>query len=450
MMSYDVFISYEISDSSLAYDLAAALSRNGVTYYLDCVNSSVTLSDYVKLLFKDSRLFIPLVSAHYLQEGYAHNLLSYSVGIGKQVLVCNTDGCALPVEMGWGIPDKNKIDVRNCDIESVAQDGILRLLNQTEGEGTVGLQDFSATSVVEDVPVVDSELDPFLIEEEKKRLLAEILYALRVHKELEDGVVRYVKPEPSKTLFEKEKKEKTFKEKVMDVILFPYYFILGIFFMFLAALIKLPVITIALIFCIVKCSNADEPKKSSVSHGHQFTKEQIEEGRQLAKVGSDYYYGRNGIEEDWGKSLEYYQAAAELDNTMAIYNLGMCAKLGHGCVQSLDVASWYFFRAAKLGYEQGFEQLKVIAESGVASAQNRYGLCFEYGYCTKVIDENAAYWYFQSARQGERVAQYNIGLCYYYGRGVRKNTQEALKWFKMSAQQGYENAAKKVSEIEGK
>ena len=193
-MSYDVFISYEISDSSLAYDLAAALSRNGVTYYLDCVNSSVTLSDYVKQLFKDSRLFIPLVSAHYLQEGYAHNLLSYSVGIGKQVLVCNTDGCALPVEMGWGIPDKNKIDVRNCDIESVAQDGILRLLNQTEGEGTVGLQDFSATSVVEDVPVVDSELDPFLIEEEKKRLLAEILYALRVHKELEDGVVRYVKP----------------------------------------------------------------------------------------------------------------------------------------------------------------------------------------------------------------------------------------------------------------
>lgn len=35
-MNFDIFISYEISDSSLAYELVAALGRSNMTYYLDC------------------------------------------------------------------------------------------------------------------------------------------------------------------------------------------------------------------------------------------------------------------------------------------------------------------------------------------------------------------------------------------------------------------------------
>lgn len=441
-MSYDVFISYEISDSSLAYDLAAELSRTGMTYYLDCVSSSVVLSDYVKSLFTDSRLFVPLVSARYLQEEYARNLFSYAVGINKPLLVCNTDDSALFVDIGWGISDETRMSIRSCGVDSVVQDGILRLLQHAEGEGIVEPQNIPIATGIEDAPVVDSLQST--LDEEKKRLLAELLYALRVHKEVEE------ESEPSKVVVKKEEKEKTFKEKVMDVILFPYYLILGVFFMLLTALIKAPVLTLILIFYIVKCSNADDTKKSSSSHRQEFTQEQIDEGRRLAKVGSDYYYGRDSVEMDWGKAWEFYQEAAELGNVTAIYNLGMCAKLGRGYEQSLDVASWYFFQAAELGYEPGFEQLKAIAEAGLASAQNRYGLCFEYGYCTEVIDGRAAFWYLQAAKQGEGVAQYNVGLCYYYGRGVKKNTQEALKWFKMSAQQGYENAAKMLSKIEGK
>lgn len=43
-MSCDIFISYEIADSSSAYELAAVLARNNMTYHLDCVNSCMAPS----------------------------------------------------------------------------------------------------------------------------------------------------------------------------------------------------------------------------------------------------------------------------------------------------------------------------------------------------------------------------------------------------------------------
>lgn len=446
-MSYDVFISYEISDSSLAYELAAVLSRNSVTYYLDCVNSSVALSDYVKELFTNSRLFIPLVNTRYLQEGYARNLLSYAVGIGKQVLVCNTDDCALPAEMGWGIPEKNRINVCDCDVDAIVQDEVLRLLNQSENDGAVGPQNISLATAIEDVPIVDSELETVLIDEEKKRLLAEMLYALRVHKEMEEGVLQNVKPEPSKTQFKKEEKEKTFKEKVMDVILFPYRCVFALVFLFFIYFVKSPILTIAIIFCLIKCG-CDDAKVSTTTQRQEFTKEQIAQGEQLTKVGSNYYYGRNGVEKNRVKALEYYKQAAELGNVEAIYNVGMCAKLGQGCQKDSVTASYYFYQAAQKDYELSFEELKALAEAGIPEAQNRLGICYKQGHATKIVEKNAAYWYHQAAKQGNPYAQYNLGMCYNDGKGVKQNTQEALEWFKLSAQQGHEHAMKMVDKIE--
>ncbi len=93
-----------------------------------------------------------------------------------------------------------------------------------------------------------------IIEEEKKRLLAEMLYALRVHKEIEEGRVQYAKPELSKKIPKKEKKVKTFKEKVMDVILFPYRLLLTLVFVFLIIPFShFPILTLLIIFLLVRC-----------------------------------------------------------------------------------------------------------------------------------------------------------------------------------------------------
>ena len=41
-MSYSIYISYSMSDSSKAYDLSGKLSREKISYYLDCVESGKT------------------------------------------------------------------------------------------------------------------------------------------------------------------------------------------------------------------------------------------------------------------------------------------------------------------------------------------------------------------------------------------------------------------------
>ena len=458
-MSYDVFISYEISDSSLAYELAAALSRNGVTYYLDCVSSSVMLSGYVKGLFTDCRLFVPLVSTRYLQEGYARTLLSYAVGMNKAILSCNTDECLLPDDFAGYTPDENRIDVRGCDIESIVQDEVLRLLNQSEDKGVAeASQGFLMPQTEEEACVPDSALEsysepsPLIIDEEKKLLLAELLHMLRVHKEAEEGAIQYIKPEPQQRIFEDckpsremEETEKTLGQKVWNIITYPFRFVIVLF---LLAFSKNPLVVIILVITIIiECSSPNNTAESTDSPRQEYTYEQIEKGKRLNALASDYYYGRNRVEKDRVKALEYYKQAAELGNVEAIHNVGMCAKLGMGCQKDSASASYYFYKAAQENYERGFEELKALAEAGVSEAQNRLGICYEQGYATKVIEKNAAYWYHQAAQQGNLYAQYNLGLCYYYGRGVKQNSYEALKWFRLSSQQGHEKAAEMVSKI---
>ena len=98
-------------------------------------------------------------------------------------------------------------------------------------------------------------------------------------------------------------------------------------------------------------------------------------------------------------------------------------------------------------HKPAFRELETLAEDGVVSAQNRCGLCYEFGYSTPVAMERAVRWYRQAAEQGNPHGQYNLGLCYYHGRGVEKNNSEALKWCKLAAKQGHKEAKQMVKEI---
>ena len=448
-MSYDIFISYEISDSSLAYELVAALGRSNVTYYLDCANSSITMSGYVKGVFEGCRTFIPLVSALYLSKGYARELLSCAVGTNKQVLACFTDDCMLPDEFAAFIPDGYRVNICGGSAGESVWDTVLQLLlARGEETGSVENREESSLPITEDVPKSESNMEvsvgqatATVIDEEKKRAIANLLYVLQTYKEEETGHIRYHKSEPPKTVplsdeGKKNKKVKTPQQQVWDVILFPFRFVSALF---ITALFKAPLLMILVVFFVVmKCCD-DEPKVSAPKR-QEFTKEQIAEGKRINKLATDYYYGRNGVEKDRAKALQYYLQASELGNADATYNVGMCAKLGMGCRKDLDVASHKFYSAVKLGHERAFEELKALAEAGDAEAQNRYGLCFEYGYGTKVILKNAVYWYEQAANQGYSYGQYNLAECYYDGRGVKQNTRVAVKWFRKAAEGGHATA----------
>ena len=446
-MAYDIFISYEISDSSLAYELAAVLGRNNVTYYLDCANSCVTMSGYVKGIFEDCRVFVPLVSARYLSEGYARELLSCAVGTNKQVLACFTDDSVLPDEFAAFIPDENRADVRGGDAGAVAWNAISRLLTQDEEKNPAASQEEPSQTTVADDSELESDLEAsvvqatsIVVDEEAKQALADLIGVLPASKDEEQERMQCHKPELPETMplgeeENKDEKEKTLLQRVGDVVFFPFKFVLALLGMALQA----PLLTIGVVFFIaIKCCD-DDPKVSPPVR-QKFTEEQIAEGQRINKLASDYYYGRNGTEKNRSRAVELYVQAAELGNADATYNVGMCAKLGMGCRKDLDVASYYFYLATKMGNERAFGELKELAEAGDANAQNRYGICFEYGYCTKVILKNAAYWYDQAAKQGNPYGQYNLSQCYYRGRGVKRNGQIALEWLKKAADGGHASA----------
>ncbi len=419
-MNYEIFISYEISDSSLAYELVAALGRNNVTYYLDCANSSVTMGGYVKGIFESCRVFVPLVSVRYLSQGYARELLSCAVGTNKQVQPCFTDDCVLPDEFAACISDGNRLDVRGGDGEAV-WNAISRLLARGEEKITEDVREVSyegsheevqeesyeepSVSIIENVPELEPDIE------------VPVGQATTIDVE-EAGRIRYYKPEPPKTVIQDRVEKKDEKEETwIRWFLFAFF---------------------AVIFIVMKCSD-DEPRVSYPER-QKFTTEQIAEGQRINKLASDYYYGRNGIEKNRGKAVELYLQASELGNADATYNVGMCAKLGMGCRKDLDVASHYFYLATKMGNERAFGELKELAEAGDANAQNRYGLCFGYGYGTKVIPKNAVYWYDQAAKQGYSYAQYNLAQCYFYGRGVKRNERVAATWFRKAAEGGHAEA----------
>lgn len=61
----------------------------------------------------------------------------------------------------------------------------------------------------------------------------------------------------------------------------------------------------------------------------------------MCSKGKWHYEGKNGLEKDYKKAMEYYSRAASLENASAIVNLGLMYEEGEGC--EADV-----FKAAEL------------------------------------------------------------------------------------------------------
>ncbi len=52
----------------------------------------------------------------------------------------------------------------------------------------------------------------------------------------------------------------------------------------------------------------------------------------------------------------------------------------------------------------------------------------------------AAYWYQQSAAQGDIIGQYNLGTAYLNGTGIAQDYKRAVHWFRQSAIHGFGDA----------
>lgn len=123
---------------------------------------------------------------------------------------------------------------------------------------------------------------------------------------------------------------------------------------------------------------------------------------------------------------------ADADKAMKLYT--RCADQGHlDCVNSR--------RAFKdKEYKVELNTVQPAAKSGDATAQNRLGEMYEFGYGVSRDANQAINWYQQAADQGLVIAQHNIGRAYNFGTGVKQDFSQAENWYRKAAEQGHMDA----------
>ena len=199
--------------------------------------------------------------------------------------------------------------------------------------------------------------------------------------------------------------------------------------------------------------------------------------------GYNYYYGRNGVKQDYTKAVSYFRIAATQGHSSAQYYLGWCYHHNQGVTKDLTEAKKWYQKAADQGHEDAKKQLaniqkeetekaytdgwnyyygkngvkqdytkavsyfRIAATQGHADAQNYLGICYDNGLGVNEDDVEAVKWYRKAAEQGNKYGQDNLGFCYYYGEGVDKNYVEAVKWFRKAAEQGHGNAQNNLGHL---
>ena len=100
--------------------------------------------------------------------------------------------------------------------------------------------------------------------------------------------------------------------------------------------------------------------------------------------------------------------------------------------------------------EKSFQETKIKAEKGYASAQFSLGFMYVNGRGVAKDAAEAAKWYRKAADQGYADAQSSLGCMYDLGQGVPKDEAEGYKWYLLAGAQGDKIALRFIPIIGGK
>ena len=118
---------------------------------------------------------------------------------------------------------------------------------------------------------------------------------------------------------------------------------------------------------------------------------------ELRTRGDDYFYGRDGVSQNYKIALKYYYFAAEKGSIIGINSLGNCYYHGNGCPVNHSLAIQYFKQAAQKGY---------------------------------------------------LYAQYNLAWMYEHGEGTEKDLTKAASLYRQAADQGHLQASKRLEHLQ--
>ncbi|MEG1645800.1 MAG: tetratricopeptide repeat protein [Clostridia bacterium] len=148
-------------------------------------------------------------------------------------------------------------------------------------------------------------------------------------------------------------------------------------------------------------------------------------------LGLLYYYGFV-IEQDYEKSVYYYNLSAKQGNAKGYYGMGKMYEQGKFIKKNKSLANQCYLKC-----------VKIIMEAPVVKdfvEQNMLGNIFYFGNGVEKDYKSALYWFTMSAKQDYSKAQYRLGNLYYYGRGVNMDYDRAVEYYKQSAENGNSKA----------
>lgn len=130
----------------------------------------------------------------------------------------------------------------------------------------------------------------------------------------------------------------------------------------------------------------------------------------LVLIGKYFYYGQNGLYQNYLKAMYYFELAADNFNSYAFYYLGVMYEKGNGVRKDYEKAKMYYESSIFFNNPYGYLALGNLYLNGHGVEKN-YPV--------------AKYFYTKSAEIGCPKAQIALSNLYYYGNGVEKNCQEA-------------------------
>jgi len=139
------------------------------------------------------------------------------------------------------------------------------------------------------------------------------------------------------------------------------------------------------------------------------------------KAGENYIYGENGKTINYEIAFNYFQKAADKNNSTAQYYVGVMFRDGIGCQGNSEEAVKWFKKAATQGFPE---------------AQYNLGVMYRDGFGDTKDPVEAVEWFKKAANHGIVEAQYNLGVMYRDGFNKTINYHEAIEWFRKAANQG--------------
>ena len=153
-------------------------------------------------------------------------------------------------------------------------------------------------------------------------------------------------------------------------------------------------------------------------------------------LGVYYYRGSHGYPQDYKKALLWLRKAADQNNGEALFYLGWMYQYGQGVEVSCSTAETYYRKSIS------------SSESYRASSFLQLGHMYYYAKCVGKDLKEAFVNYLTAAALGNAEAMYYVGWMYEYGQGVNKiDIETAKEYYQKSADSGYEEAQKKLQEL---